>query len=654
MSRGHIAGFEPTRIVDQSVDETWKVDPVNVACRLNVMGLGRLTCITDTRWGKRLWDILNPARKSAEGWCGYKPPKERRTGRTSTVSSEKMQGFGRHHRPMFRERTFSQTVQEQIVDYFEVEKKRSLLEAAWLVISRIITSCKGINPMFDKPHNVNLPSLDTIFRILDAFKKGHFTTLDLRHWFYQIPLPGAVQSLFTVLTKSGKTGEKTRGFKLQALPMGFAWSPWIAQGIILASIYETRRLWAEKEGQLDVNADPMDEYEDVITFKRTVEGKVEEVAHIIAWYDNVLIVTGDAKLQGQLNCLLMDTLDALDIVVKGSKLDKQLTSIGEGCDGSKEGIDKAHAEERRLRKSWGFDGWSRTKGEGEYMGIIFKQDEKGVHWRHAPDNVKGWQEKLKYGMVGPAFQVAEVIGVCLWDCSVKGSPFAELGDALTIISGVGKKLVAVSGKHGGRRAWESEISLSEEEHACVMKHLQAVIDAPMRTRKPFRRFEGTPLCFACDSSTPRAAGIQLIRNEDQTVSWEGLYDHMWDPETGELTKSINWKETMTVLETIDEAHARGILRDDALILIAEDNTTAMAAINKMYYPGDPYLCGRLLSMFELLGCKHRMRAVYTNTLIEAADEPSRGKPVDINKCRICLEILEASFLANRKRGRASP
>jgi len=94
-----------------------------------------------------------------------------------------------------------------VVEYFEVLKKEEMRDGVRIATSRIITSCKKSNPKFEDPPPVNLPSLDTIFKILAAFPKGRFTTLDFRHWFYQISLPGAVKHLFTVIPR-GKEQER--------------------------------------------------------------------------------------------------------------------------------------------------------------------------------------------------------------------------------------------------------------------------------------------------------------------------------------------------------------------------------------------------------------------------------------------------------------
>lgn len=193
-------------------------------------------------------------------------------------------------------------------------------------------------------------------------------------------------------------------------------------------------------------------------------------------------------------------------------------------------------------------------------------------------------------------------------------------------------------------------TLSVEEHTRVIEALGKIIDAPERLRIPEKALRGRPSCFACDSSGPRGAGVFLSRNSKGEIMYRLIYNHAW-VRGSELEKSINWKETMTVLETIERARECGLLDIEGLILVAEDNTTAVSALNRLYYPGDPYIGGRFLQLFEFLGSKEQLRAIYVNTKVQAGDEPSRGKNIDPEKCRICLEELERSIAVWRKRER---
>jgi hypothetical protein len=133
-----------------------------------------------------------------------------------------------------------------------------------------------------------------------------------------------------------------------------------------------------------------------------------------------------------------------------------------------------------------------------------------------------------------------------------------------------------------------------------------------------RRHTGDARCPA----SKEAAGIELRREGNGDIYVDPkLFHTFWLGE--DLDRIINWKETLTAIRSIEN-----MLKDEenypGKIWIAEDNTTAVAALNKMYYPGDPFLCGLLLQLFEKLGrgCIH---AEYVNTVIQAADEPSRGK-----------------------------
>ena len=77
------------------------------------------------------------------------------------------------------------------------------------------------------------------------------------------------------------------------------------------------------------------------------------------------------------------------------------------------------------------------------------------------------------------------------------------------------------------------------------------------------------------------------------------------------------------------------------ICIAEDNTTAVAAINALFYAKDPSLCAEFMILFDLLKGAS-VEVWYVPTDEQPADEPSRDKPLNDEKCKKCWHFLNTN------------
>lgn len=103
--------------------------------------------------------------------------------------------------------------------FFTVEKK---LNEEGVPILRTILDCRAANRCFSDPLPVNLPSLP---QLLDTFAHvQEMRTLDLRHWYHQIPIHGGLARWFTVAFGSLR-------LQWNVLPMGWKWACFIAQSI---------------------------------------------------------------------------------------------------------------------------------------------------------------------------------------------------------------------------------------------------------------------------------------------------------------------------------------------------------------------------------------------------------------------------------------
>ena len=89
--------------------------------------------------------------------------------------------------------------------------------------------------------------------------------------------------------------------------------------------------------------------------------------------------------------------------------------------------------------------------------------------------------------------------------------------------------------------------------------------------------------------------------------------------------------------------------EDLLVIIAIDNTAAKVTAGNGYYLKDIEVCGRFVELYEKLSAKRvTVLSAQVPTNDEAADEPSRDKPLDRNRCDGCRRLLETFLLTARR------
>ena len=255
-----------------------------------------------------------------------------------------------------------------------------------------------------------------------------------------------------------------------------------------------------------------------------------------------------------------------------------------------------------------------------------------MKWRHAEANRDAWLEKhdSEEAKVCTARNVASAVGILLWNIRVSGEPLATLSEVITTMSDVGRRMAS-------SRDWDDIVDVQNFEEL-KNEVRQIARDDSWKTRVVVSdSFVPTKTYFvAADASGKQGAYVimfpgPVLKVETFIVKFEGDDD----------LRSINWKETKTAIEAVKRICDREQSMDGVEIRIAEDNTTAVTAINAFFYHRDAAMCAELL---DLLGRMKGGRIVmsYYNTKLQPADEPSRGQPVDLEKCRKCLAFLSLS------------
>lgn len=385
----------------------------------------------------------------------------------------------------------------------------------------------------------------------------------------------------------------------------------------MAAIYETRRRWAlslDQSFHIPENVLALTEsHESYVSFFQRVEDRIVIVVFGLAWYDNILIVSGSKSTSLSISSTFFGVLAELHIVVKGSSEDKLLV------EDSKLHRTKSLVCSQRLDFEH-CPGWSFSNNQGAYTGLLFSCQNGQFLWKHCMENVKDGSLLLQQGNRDlTARMIAEVVSVLLWDCQVSGAPLSFLVNELSIISEIGSAVA-----YG--RSWDNPIQISDSNFGLLKAKLDAIVLADWRLRSSvpevFRRscFSGCGCqrCWRCVLSRGSVTGFE--------ASASTLF-RPWSPE--ESRKSINWRETVIALEWLEAFIIRRqeeMRSKRFLFVFAEDNTTAKCSLNSLYYTKCPEICGRLLLLFEVLGGS-RISAIYYPTALQPADEPSRQKPV---------------------------
>jgi len=303
--------------------------------------------------------------------------------------------------------------------YLVPKKEEKAPDGSTITLGRMVLSCRRVNEQFVRPPRVSLPLMESLFSLCDAFGQPVFTTLDYRHFFFQIPLPGipgrGVASGLLLCDHRWRrlvgNGRPTDGVQLVTVHRSEC-----SDGSPLRSKKETRG----EDGCGRAQWNPTEAVEEIIWVK-DASGVV--IAGMTAWYDNVLIASSSTEVSRALNELLYDILQECQIIVKGSKGDV-IRSMSAGKKGLPIAPCAADVPAFPLDdngRCW--DGWTTAEGAVDYIEVRFTKSERGVSWCHLPENVEEWRSKLNIQPnKASARDVASIIGILMWDLTVSGEP----------------------------------------------------------------------------------------------------------------------------------------------------------------------------------------------------------------------------------------
>jgi hypothetical protein len=143
---------------------------------------------------------------------------------------------------------------------------------------RAIMDCRSVNQLVRAPPQLLLVGMEEIVWALLVFPTPAMGSADFRHFFWQVPLASGDAQWFGI--RDGKTG-----YAVRCLPMGFAWSPYLAQLIstilLVSRCAFSHDAWSGRP---------------VIRFRH--DGELVAVG--IIFYDNFLVVASTVEVRDRI------------------------------------------------------------------------------------------------------------------------------------------------------------------------------------------------------------------------------------------------------------------------------------------------------------------------------------------------------------------
>ena len=478
-------------------------------------------------------------------------------------------------------------------NYFEVDKSATA--------TRSILDCRHANDEAIAPPKFKLVEPNEIIEMLCFFDWPKIASADFRHFFHQIPLSKRARSWFSVLARGVPGfGAAAEVFESWTLPMGFSWSPILAQSLswVLATRFVSKKGEKEQfvfESPADAKTPP-----GYLIVRR--KGTNVIVAFIIIYYDNYVVIA--------------DTKDTRE------KLVWRMTKNAELAGAQFKPLDKSRPNVQVQL----FD-----DGQGDFLGIRFSR--KGgrngkLEWCHAKTDA--WEDVLVAPDPCDARSLARVVGISTWDVTLRGEPMSYVSDLINVLRS--KEVNKLP------RKWSAFIDMSTKERELWESTMRRIMENRLteRAARPTRVHRQALL--ASDASDKGWGGVWM---SDRGVVL-GCISRKWSAE--ERSKSIYWREVKAAILTFEWFWS--LKRVESLgirgVRMAIDNQAARVAVSR-WYSADPATNDILRPMHDELKSQEReVHTVWVGTLDQAADEPSRLVAHDDERCRRCAEILMRS------------
>ena len=456
------------------------------------------------------------------------------------------------------------------------------------------------------PPSTNLPDVVTLLQALSRLPgRMTFVEGDIRHFFHQLKLHQEISRFFCVR-------QHGTFWRWSTLPMGWSWSPFIAQSISMGMIIEV----------LENCGVSMELYKNLNQPPALIE--VPDVLVAAVWYDNILLATTNANL--------------------GLKFYQKFRTM----------VDARHFN--LTMKEWNLH-HPRSLTEGSthpvYLGLEFSsrptkrqrsEDDKVnvLHWRHTEKRITTFKALDLLRKDGdPKSQltpriIAKICGSLMWDAHVAGIPLCRKSELIDLI-----RLVGTSARQSG---WDSVLVLNEEALALLRGEVSLAI---INDWKSLPRVVTTNNIFvATDSSDLMWGAIAWDDTDSPILSLEG---QVWPDSIAK--EHIFLKELLAATITIERLAKK---HASAKIHVITDNTACAAVLRRLASSSKAgcELARRVDNALSASGCT--LQVIIVSSADNPADEPSRNRPVIMTKLEYARSVIVPSALAFCRRRTVVP
>ena len=484
--------------------------------------------------------------------------------------------------------------------YFAVPKGEDAARAIWNGRS-LSRSCRA-------PPNVNLPYMPEIIkRLLVMMAEGgslSILTSDFSHYFHLIPVSEELSLYFGVAVEDGVGTDgqpKMKAFRWTSLPMGWSFSPWIAQSIGWAAILF-------READEEILFEVPEGLAQLPTFVRIKGG-----GFICLYYDNVFACAMDPRVMERVR----------------DRLTRNFSNTKEK--GGKDGFNvitnymTVHTA-KSLR-----DPLTPAQFLGVDFSITTKRDRVEcaaglLRWRQTAKKHAKW---LAYNPVWTdprsARDLTSYIGKILWRHSLTLLPLCALAPVIKILRRV------ACFRHETKCTWDDvTFLLTEDELLTMTLHWDIVTaNAPQTGTPETQKLHRVRLCSdSCDDMW----GYLVFTDDGKKDLERG---HVWSK--GIRKTHIFIKELLAAVFAI--RFCLKTLPRSLEINIGIDNTAAAAAIRNMY-SGNIMACEILDQLSaELKAHDATVRVWGLRSEDNASDPASRGKIAHEELVDVCFRIM---------------
>ena len=476
--------------------------------------------------------------------------------------------------------------------------------------ARSIFNGKEFSSQCTAPPSTNLPDVTKVLILLDEMSRGGGTWPcvalgDIRHYFHQLPMNFGITKFFCLMIK------KTF-YRWLSLPMGFSWSPFIAQSISIGLVLKAMEISGYDISNYNGLPSPPS-----CIILRDKTGRIEVLSFV--WYDNILIACVDPT--------------------KAPVLSHNFRVICE-----------ADSNARIQLKEWRFFGpknFSRpadivlnadptlhdTKLPGpKYLGLEFcrwrvnRGDDPTLHWRIEEKRIRKWYDLSKKIDTTMTYRlVAKMCGAILWRQHISMAPLCRVVDVISIV----RKCGSVCRR---RADWDREVMWSDAEQDALRRRL-----AVAYTSEWFKRENPTlrsSCVIAASDSSKRRWGICIWSPDHQLDYIEGKN---WSHDM--IKAGIFVKELTAAVMTIERITSQ---YSHCHIKLLVDNTAAAAVLRKLASSTDigNELASRVDKALTSSHCS--LEVIHICSQQNPADDPSRNRPLDVGRVAMMWQVVEAA------------